>query len=218
MAKKIAVACLMALAVATPAAGKEKFWQAVVINEIAWMGGKSSPKKEWIELYNNFRKEIDLTGWILKSSDNSLKIKLKGKIPGKKFYLLKRESLKGAKKPDKQGILFYQGALNNKGENLLLFDSNNQLIDMVNCSNGWFAGNNKTKQTMERINPLESASQKNWQNSENPGGTPGKENSRRIKNPPSKNKKLPEFILFLSTATAFLSGIIILLLKNILKK
>lgn len=36
---------------------------SVVINEIAWMGTEVSASDEWMELYNNTNKDIDLTGW-----------------------------------------------------------------------------------------------------------------------------------------------------------
>jgi hypothetical protein len=48
---------------------------------------------------------------------------------------------------------------------LELYDNAGNLIDSVDCSSGWVAGDNTTKQAMERIGS-------SWQTSENPGGTP----------------------------------------------
>lgn len=92
------------------------------------------------------------------------------------FFLLERTDDDTV--PEIAASQFYTGALKNSGEDLKLYDNSGNLIDEVNCSSGWFAGDNKTKQTMERINPLTLGnSPKNWQTSQNPGGTPKAENS-----------------------------------------
>ena len=148
----------------------------VVINEIAWMGTLTSYNDEWLELYNNTYSPINLEGWILKGTLKGPEIKLSGQIPSQEFYLLERtddETL-----PDILAEKIYTGSLNNSGENLELSDNSGNLIDVVNCSSGWFAGDNKTKQTMERKNPeLEGSDPNNWQISQNPEGTPKSKNS-----------------------------------------
>jgi len=155
---------------------------SVVINEIAWMGTLDSSLAEWIELYNTTKKEIDLEGWILTSQDNTPKISLKGKIPAEGFFLLERVNDKSV--PNIQADLIYRGALNNKGEFLKLLDKQKNLIDNVDCSNGWFAGDNSQKLTMERKDPQKPGSSLlNWQNSEKPGGTPKIQNSLPASNP-----------------------------------
>ncbi len=141
----------------------------VVINEIAWMGGKVSPNDEWIELYNNTDSPINLDGWALKSIDGSPEIKLKGAIPQKNFYLLERTDDNTV--PDILAGQIYTGALSNEGENLKLYDNFSNLIDSVDFSSGWLFGVNSTKQTVERIDSG------NWQTSQNPGGTPKAKNS-----------------------------------------
>lgn len=148
----------------------------VVISEIAWMGTTQSVNNEWIELYNNTDKEIDLDGWVLKTADEKLKISLKNKIPSKGFFLLERTD--DSALPEISADLIYKGALGNNGENLLLYDGLNNLIDEVDNSNGWFAGDNSAKKTMGRINSEISGNQKdNWQTSQNTGGTPKSKNS-----------------------------------------
>ncbi|MFH1894654.1 MAG: competence protein ComEA, partial [Patescibacteria group bacterium] len=70
------------------------------------------------------------------------------------------------------------GALENDGEKLELKDTSDTLIDSVDCSYGWFAGDNKTKETMERINPaLPGSDSGNWASSTTSGGTPRAKNS-----------------------------------------
>lgn len=141
---------------------------SVVINEIAWMGTTNSANDEWIELYNPTDTAVNLDNWTLKSTDDNLKINLKGTIAAKGFFLLERTD--DSSVPDVAADLIYTGALNNQGTNLKLFDSNNKLIDEVDDSSGWLGGDNETKQTAER--KIDAS----WQTSQNPGGTPKKEN------------------------------------------
>lgn len=143
----------------------------IVINEIAWMGTTSSANDEWIELFNPTDNIVSLDNWILKSVDDKLKINLKEQIPAKGFYLLERTD--DTSVPDITANMIYTGALNNNGVDLQLFDNLENLIDEVNCSGGWIAGDNATKQTMEKTST-------DWQTSENPGGTPMTQNSASI--------------------------------------
>ncbi len=140
----------------------------VVINEIAWMGTIASANDEWLELYNNTSNPITLDDWLIKANDGTPDIKLAGTISANGFYLLERTD--DDTLPNVTADLIYKGALGNTGEDLKLYDSSNNLIDEVNCSSGWFGGDNSSKQTMEKTSA-------GWQTSENPGGTPKAENS-----------------------------------------
>ncbi len=175
------------------------------INEIAWMGDTKSYNNEWIELHNNKDKPINIDGWILKSKKSKLKINLSGIIPAKGFFLLKKiNNNKKANNNSFQNIkvdLYYKGILNNKGDCLNLYNKHGKLIDIVDCSSGWFAGNNRTKQTMERINSsLSGNNAKNWQTSKIPNGTPKKINDKQVKiknkHNSFKNIKYPSGIIF----------------------
>ena len=155
----------------------------VVINENAWMGTKISYNDEWVELYNNTGNTINLGGWLLKAIDGTPKINLTGVIPGKSFYLLERTDDNTV--PEISADQIFTGALGNSGENLELYDNSGNLIDSLTCASGWFAGDNTTKQTMERKNSqLSGSDSSNWQTSQNPGGTPEAKNSEQgtIKN------------------------------------
>lgn len=145
----------------------------VLVNEIAWMGTNVSFNDEWIELFNNTSNSINLDGWVLKSADEKLKINLGGQISANGFYLLERTD--DTSLPQITADLIYKGALNNGGESLTLYDNLGGLIDQASYPAKWPAGNNTTKQTMER-NDLSS-----WQTSQNPGGTPKAKNSPGIK-------------------------------------
>jgi len=134
---------------------------SVVINEIAWMGTKANATDEWIELYNNTDQDIDLEGWILRTTDGTPEIELAGVIQTQNLFLLERtndNTISGI-----TADLIYSGALGNDGEKLELLDSYGNIIDSVDYSSGWIIGDNDTKQTMERINSNESGSSpSNW--------------------------------------------------------
>lgn len=148
----------------------------VVINEVAWMGTKNSFNDEWIELYNNSDNLMNLDGWTLKAKDGTPEINLTGKIASKEYFLLERTD--DSTVPNVPGDQFYKGSLGNQGEFLELYGNLSQLIDKADCSLGWFAGDNETKQTMERKNFNEAGSNSNaWLNSQNPQGTPKERNS-----------------------------------------
>lgn len=153
---------LIIISCALPSIGKA----AVVINEIAWMGTENSANDEWIELYSD--EETDLSGWIIEAADGSPIINLEGNISSNSYFLLERTDDQTV--PEIAADQLYTGALGNSGENLKLKNSNNDIIDEVNCDEEWFAGNNSTKQTMEKIS-------NGWQSSLNSGGTPGSQNS-----------------------------------------
>ena len=152
----------------------------VVINEIVWTGTEVSSNDEWIELFNNTNSPIDLEGWHIfhatqKGEKGSI-INLSGTISPKGFYILERTD--ETTLPEIVADKIYTGALNNKGELLQLVNSKGTVIDEIDCTGGWFTGNNKTKQTMERINPKAVGNGfQNWQTSQNPGGTPKAKNS-----------------------------------------
>ncbi len=149
----------------------------IVINEICWMGNKISSNNEWLELYNNTNSKIKLEGWKLTAEDNTPIIELEGKIKSKSFFLLERTNDKSV--PGIPADFIYQGSLKNEGEVLRLIDNQGNLIDEINCSSGWFKGENATKQTMARINPWLAGSERtNWQTSQNPGGTPKAKNDQ----------------------------------------
>ncbi len=150
----------------------------IIINEIAWMGTNTSYNDEWIELYNNTNSSINLDNWDIKAVDGTPEINLSGTIQANGFYLLERTNDDTV--PNIAADQIYTGALSNNGEHLQLFDDQNNLIDEINCTDSWLAGDNTTKQTMERIEPTSS----NWQTSKNPEGTPKSKNSVFIEEEP----------------------------------
>jgi len=149
----------------------------IVINEIAWMGTETAYQDEWIELYNNTNLSLSLDGWLFKAADGAPEINLTGTIAPRSFYLLERTDDETV--PDIPADQIYTGSLGNEGEDLAIYDKSVNLIDQVDCSAGWFGGDNSTKQTMERKNPsLPGNNLENWATSNSPGGTPKSQNSQ----------------------------------------
>jgi regulator of replication initiation timing len=132
----------------------------VIFNEISWMGDEESPANEWIEIKNVSKEEIDLSGWQVLNKNQSLKFIFEegAKILPNEILLLKRGD-------------DFSGAIKNSNEALFLFDKDCNLEDEIFANPFWPAGDNFSKRTAERKKDL------SWQTSQDPGGTPGKENS-----------------------------------------
>lgn len=66
----------------------------------------------------------------------------------------------------------YSGALSNTGDRLKFFDRDCKVVDDMDFSNGWTAGDNTAKKTLER-----NISAVGWHTSANVDGSPGAQNS-----------------------------------------
>ncbi|WP_017380760.1 phospholipase D-like domain-containing protein [Paenisporosarcina sp. TG-14] len=184
---KIIASISLALAIITPTVSPTTSVQAatngeVVINEIAWMGTTVDYNDEWIELYNNTSTSQSLNGWTLNSSDGTPSISLSGNIPANGYFILERTNDTTVSEVTANQI--YSGAMGNTGEIFELRDSNNAVIDQVNA---WHSGDNNTKATMERIDPLGTGTDAaNWNMATDTYvegiGTPGKANSEAPQN------------------------------------
>ena len=145
----------------------------VVINEIAWMGTDVSASDEWIELKNTSNEAVDITGWTLKSSDDTPTINLEGTIAPNGFSLLERtndDSVSGI-----LADLIYVGALSNSGEFLTIYDFSQNIIDSINASDGWQVGDNATKETMQRTSSGEWITATGTPKAANTGASSGNE-------------------------------------------
>lgn len=155
----------------------------IAFNEIAWMGSSASVNDEWMELKNNSLREVDLSGWQIKNSDESIKIVFGSgeKILAGGLFLLERTDDTSA--PHVAADKIYVGAMSNSGGWLKFFDATCNLVDEVDATASWesFGGDNTSKKTLERkVGDL------SWQTSEFVGGTPRAKNSEPIvQTPPS---------------------------------
>jgi len=177
----------------------------VVINEIAWMGTKSSKSDEWIEFYNNTNSTINIANWSIFEADTgkclnfseadgttTTSISPKGYL----IYANHQDDLKDDQGNSLVDIWDATIGLNNTSPGqIILYNSPNcqgEIVDIVNQITGnWFAGTtNPAFITMERISATSSgATSANWANNNlitrngkdvagnNINGTPKAENS-----------------------------------------
>jgi PKD domain/Lamin Tail Domain len=119
---------------------------AVLISEVAWMGGTASANHEWIELYNDAG-AVDVTGWSITDGMN-LSISLTGTIPSQTYVVLERTSDAAAAGT---AFLIYTGALVNTGATLQLVRADGGLEDQVAGGENWqsIGGDNLTKETAQ---------------------------------------------------------------------
>lgn len=137
--------------------------ESVIFNEIAWMGTSESYMEEWIELMNRATGTADLSFWRIMDRGGDISITLPKNTalaPGG-FLVIRRGKETGE----------FSGSLKNADELIRLFDDGCMLRDEAGGAK-WEAGDNETKQTMER-----DTSGFGWHTSASPGGTPGNENS-----------------------------------------
>jgi len=138
----------------------------LLINEVAWMGDRKNQKHEWVELKNISEKQVPLSNWQFFDLSKRTNTFLSGLISPGSFLLLTREGLGNV-----SSTQHFLGTLNNNQEKLFLFDNECNLIDSVSAEPSWPAGDNETKQTMERNSDL------TWYTSSLVGGTPRGENT-----------------------------------------
>lgn len=120
---------------------------AIIINELAWMGTANSANDEWIELYNDSDAPVDLTDWRIVAEDGQPDILLEGVILGKDYVLFERSDESTV--PGITADIIYSGSLGNGGEYLVLQDASGNMQDTINARDGWVAGDNTTKETMQ---------------------------------------------------------------------
>ncbi len=150
---------------------------AVVVNEIAWAGtSQFTQEDEYIELYNNSDQDIQLfpatdpqKWWKLKISGQEIVInKIKNStIPAHGYYLFENPDDRTVNEID--GDILYAGRLSDAGARVELFDSENNLVDEVNASAGWFAGSAANYSSMEKLSPvLDGNASVSWQTNQGP--------------------------------------------------
>ncbi|MFC1656088.1 lamin tail domain-containing protein [Patescibacteria group bacterium] len=159
---------------------------SVVINEITWMGSADSTTDEWIELYNTTDGDIDLTNWTIDDDNgDAIYTIASGTIPGNGYFLI--EDVQEATSVNADAIINI--SLGNTGDSLVLKDETAQTIDTVNSTGGaWFAGDNASKLTMERLDPSANGDDSaNWSNNISGNGSTGRSGSAINGTPGSQN-------------------------------
>jgi uncharacterized repeat protein (TIGR01451 family) len=109
-------------------------FSSIIINEVAWAGTAASADDEWMELYNPSSSSIDITGWTLRSTSNSVNITLSGTISSGGYFLLERED--DLTVSDITADQIYPGLslnrLSDSGEKLTLYDKAGNIVDTAN--------------------------------------------------------------------------------------
>ena len=140
----------------------------VVINEINWSGSASDGLDEWIELRNMTSRPFNLTNWVVENlgvgGPNANITITGGTIPANGFFLIARKTKDNSKvnvDPDFIAVV----SLENSGEQLILKNNSNVVIDTANDTGDWFAGSTANpKKSMERKNPPgDGTVSTNWQ-------------------------------------------------------
>ena len=162
----------------------EDYEGGIVINEINYNPASSFDQSdtdyEFVELYNNYESDVDLSEWNLESSN--IDFTFGDFILSQGEYLLlarNSETFEGS-------IAHGGGSLLNNGDTITLTDDNGQIVDIVVYSDGfqgdddnWPQGADAEGATLELVNSnLDNSIPESWQASYViPGGTPGYENS-----------------------------------------
>ncbi len=127
---------------------------AVVINEVAWMGTTESQYGEWVELYNDGSSDVSVSGWKLyEAGGGTVIFTLTKSIPAGGYLVIERTT---ASAPDPlpgvngESGSFGGSGLSNTGEYLVLKNDTGSIIDSLDASSGWPAGDATTKETMQK--------------------------------------------------------------------
>ena len=81
------------------------------------------------------RMYYNITNWYLKTEDEGIGVKLSGVIKANDYYLLERTD--DSSVPGIEANIIYVGSLSNSGENIELYNSNNNLVDSIQMANAW---------------------------------------------------------------------------------
>lgn len=127
-----------------------KTYAAISFSEIAWMGSLNSSADEWIELYNS-GENFSLDGFIIESQSKKLSIALSGSISKNSYYLIERTDDSSVPSVVADLVASFGTGLNNAGDNIYLKNQNGEIVDSLLYSSGWPAGDNSTKQTMQKV-------------------------------------------------------------------
>lgn len=156
------------------------FRNDIVINEI--MYSPSSNQPEWIEIYNQSNKQINLKNFTLadKSIKNTIEVNNFFINPYEYLVIAKDSTIISHFEIDKLIVSNFP-SLNNLEDNIVLLDSLNRVIDSVYYFSSW-GGN--TGKSLERIDVEKASNEKNnWGSCiDSMNATPGKQNSIAIKN------------------------------------
>lgn len=157
----------------------------IVINEIMHKSPENEHSQDWIELYNNSDKDVDLGNWLLFDEKEYEEFTFPSGVilKSNQYLVITKKTIDfiniNGKIPNQIGdFKFGLNAI----DQVRLFDNNKNLVDSVSYSNlpPWPQGVYGTGATLELISPdLDNTKGENWQTSYEHNGTPGRKNSQK---------------------------------------
>ncbi len=155
----------------------------IVINEINYNSANNSESGDWIELYNNSGEEADLSGFYFRDSEESHRFIIpSGTIiqPGSYLVIVNDSAAFSTEFNGVANIGCFDFGLNGGGEEVILFNSFNEIVDEVKYDDKhpWPSGADGMGHSLELINPdMDNKLAGSWAASVGKG-TPGFVNSR----------------------------------------
>ncbi len=156
----------------------------IVINEIMYNADKDKDTKDWIELYNAGKEEVNLNGWSLIDEDDThtpFVINEDYTIQPDEYVILTKSKTDFESIVDIENKIFGDFDFGFGGNDLVkLLDADGDMHDTVNYDNDlpWPEGADGTGYTIELIHPgLDNSLAENWELSKPELGTAGFVNS-----------------------------------------
>ncbi len=154
----------------------------IVLNEVMYKPAPESP--EWVEIYNNTGKNINLKKWRIGDKSSSVEIAYDDLfLPGDNYLVISEgETLLDSFQISSIQIVPNLPAFNNGGDKVILLDSLDNTIDSISYLPNW--GGDEGGVSLERKSVTETSDDSaNWDSSNDPhGATPGGINSISAKN------------------------------------
>jgi hypothetical protein len=176
----------------------EEVSNSIIINEINYKSSIISNSEDWIELYNPNQINMDISGWSIKDNNNNNNFYFPNETSlGPNEYLICAKNIDQfiSVFPDVVNIIgSFDFGLSNNGDQIRLFDSDNQLIDSLEYQTFFPWPDANSENTIELIDPLEDNTiPNNWLVSLINNGTPGSVNSVSTMQSINGDNNLPEF-------------------------
>ncbi len=153
------------------------------------------PNREYIEIFNNSDKRLDLSKLTLTDATNTISLPSKILQPSEYLTLTSTTAAQEFRNQNINalGVTSFP-SLGNEGEPLMLKNTNNEIVFEVNYDKDWHQNNEKADggyslEMIDTNNPC--AEQNNWTSSNDPrGGTPSAQNSVFGANPDTQSPQI----------------------------
>ena len=159
--------------------------QSVVINEINYHSSDDFNTEDWVELYNNSEDIIDLSNWLIMDDNDNIFIISESTLIDPDSYIVLSQDIDSFNVfyTEVENVIGNLGfGFSSSGDSLKLFNSENELMDLVEYDDEipWPNEPDGNGPTLELIDPFSDNNlAENWQASEG-YGTPGSINSNNL--------------------------------------